>query len=253
MSPLPAWEGRPPRDWADAWSVPLIEAHAVLGSTNDRARELAAAGAPAFTTVIADLQTSGRGRGGAAWLAPAGSSLLISTILPVTSPPALHLPLLVGLAAARAIETVCPGAAVGIEWPNDLVLGGKVAGVLCEAAQARVVAGLGVNVRQGLEDFPDDLRARAGSLAAAGHRGVSRAALAGSWLGELARLLAASGAGLAPTVHGELARRDVLVGRRVRTHRGEAVARGIAPDGALLVDEGAGEPQRVVAGSAAPV
>src|ERR1700680_3499056 len=85
-------------------------------STNDRARELAIAGAPHGTLLTASEQTAGRGRQGRRWSAPAGSSLLMSVI--VRSPPAL-LPLI----AAVAVCDVA-GVAAQIKWPNDIVLSG---------------------------------------------------------------------------------------------------------------------------------
>jgi BirA family biotin operon repressor/biotin-[acetyl-CoA-carboxylase] ligase len=84
------------------------------GSTNDRARELAAAGAPHGTLVTASTQTAGRGRQGRRWSAPADSSLLISLVL--RSPPAL-LPLI----AAVAVCDIA-GEDAQVKWPNDIVL-----------------------------------------------------------------------------------------------------------------------------------
>src|SRR5437879_3482862 len=81
------------------------------GSTNDRARELAAAGAPHGMLVTASEQTAGRGRQGRSWSAPSGSSLLMSLLL--RSPP-----LLLPLAAAVAVCDVA-GEHAQIKWPND--------------------------------------------------------------------------------------------------------------------------------------
>src|SRR5271165_4527063 len=98
-------------------------------STNERARLLAAAGAPHGTLVTASVQTAGRGRQGRRWVAPARSSLLMSLVL--RSPPSL-LPLI----AAVAVCDVAGDDAL-IKWPNDVVLaraGGlaKLAGILAE-------------------------------------------------------------------------------------------------------------------------
>ena len=84
------------------------------GSTNERARELAIAGAPGGTLVTASEQSAGRGRQGRRWSAPSGSSILMSLVL--RSPPRL-LPLM----AALAVCDVAGGAAQ-IKWPNDVVL-----------------------------------------------------------------------------------------------------------------------------------
>jgi BirA family biotin operon repressor/biotin-[acetyl-CoA-carboxylase] ligase len=84
------------------------------GSTNDRARELASAGAPHGTLVTASAQSAGRGRQGRRWSAPANSSLLMSLVL--RSPP----PLLPLIAAVAVCEIA--GDAAQIKWPNDIVL-----------------------------------------------------------------------------------------------------------------------------------
>ena len=95
-------------------------------STNDRARELASAGAPHGALLTSEEQTAGRGRQGRTWVAPAGSSLLLSVVLRETD---VLLPLRAGLAVADLA-----GPAARVKWPNDVLLDGrKVAGVLVEA------------------------------------------------------------------------------------------------------------------------
>ena len=131
-------------------------------STNERARELAAAGAPHGTLVTASEQTAGRGRQGRRWSAPAGSALLMSLVL--RWPPSPRPPELLPLAAAVA---VCDVAAEGacIKWPNDIVLCderglAKLAGILIEGRpQERwAVLGIGLNVAVDLEQLPAEVR-----------------------------------------------------------------------------------------------
>jgi BirA family biotin operon repressor/biotin-[acetyl-CoA-carboxylase] ligase len=107
------------------------------GSTNDRARELALAGAPHGTLVTASSQSAGRGRQGRRWSAPADSALLMSLLL--HSPPAL-LPLI----AAVAVCDIA-GEEAQVKWPNDIVLvrGGRPAGAEGEAGAASTDAGFG--------------------------------------------------------------------------------------------------------------
>jgi BirA family transcriptional regulator, biotin operon repressor / biotin---[acetyl-CoA-carboxylase] ligase len=138
-------------------------------STNERARELAIGGAPHGTLVTASEQSAGRGREGRRWLAPPGSSLLMSVVL--RSPPGL-LPLIAALAVCDAV-----GERALIKWPNDVVLadpqaspgvGGaatgaalaKLAGILIEGRpqQDWAVLGIGVNVAVRLEQLPPELR-----------------------------------------------------------------------------------------------
>ncbi len=126
-------------------------------STNARARELAAAGAPHGTVVTAAEQSAGRGRQGRTWVAPAGRALLCSVLL--RDPPRL-LPLAAGVAVAEVV-----GEQASVKWPNDVLLGGrKVAGILVEwrPQQSWAVVGIGLNVA--VEEFPAELRSTAGTL-----------------------------------------------------------------------------------------
>lgn len=99
--------------------------------------------------VLAHAQTAGRGRAGRSWQAAAGSSLCLSIGLPMAGHSLPFLPLCVGVAVARHLETL--GVPVRLKWPNDLLLGSqKLGGVLCESFQteagAITVVGLGLNL-----------------------------------------------------------------------------------------------------------
>ena len=259
MGTLTRWEGEPLQSWAERWGVPLVEAYDAIDSTNDRLRELAENGGEPFAVVIAEQQTAGRGRGGATWHSPPGSGLWMSVLIPVAPAAVTHLPLLVGLAVARAIEGVVDGVAVKIEWPNDLIVDGlKVGGVLCESVEASVIAGIGVNVRTPPGGFPEEIAGRAGSLAGTRSIAPDRAALPGATVRELRKVVAAAralqaGQSLPPRLHQALSRRDALTGRRVKTEQaGAGVARGIDAGGALLLERANGSRVRVVAGSVTP-
>ena len=197
-------------------------------STNDRARELAAAGAPHGTLITAAEQTAGRGRQGRRWSAPPGRALLMSLVL--REPPAL-LP----LAAAVAVARVCgPGAKV--KWPNDVQLDGrKVAGILAESRQPAgwTVLGIGINVAVGPEDLPTELRDAAGGL------GLGPEHVADV----LAEVLHALDATLRTPLDAMLdawRARDVLIGKRVVWAAGEGIAAGIDGHGRLLVERADG-------------
>jgi BirA family transcriptional regulator, biotin operon repressor / biotin---[acetyl-CoA-carboxylase] ligase len=137
------------------------------GSTNDRARALAIAGAPHGTLVTADEQTAGRGRHGRSWSAPPGSSVLMSLIVRADPPPRL-LPLI----AAIAVCEVAGDDAL-IKWPNDVVVTlppapsagasgslAKLAGILIEGRpqEGWAVVGIGLNVAVRLDQLPPELR-----------------------------------------------------------------------------------------------
>jgi BirA family transcriptional regulator, biotin operon repressor / biotin---[acetyl-CoA-carboxylase] ligase len=204
-----------------------------IGSTNERARELAAAGAPHGTLVTTDLQTAGRGRQGRTWTAPAGRALLMSLV--VREPDEL-LPLRGGLAVADVA-----GAGARVKWPNDVLLDGrKIAGVLAEGRpQERwAVLGIGVNAAVDPDAYPADLRGRVGTL------GRAPAAVLGELLAALEVRLAEPGeAALAA-----LRARDALAGQPVRWAAGEGVGAGIDEAGALLVRRADGELVRLDAG-----
>lgn len=255
MSVLSVWQGRTVEAWRQAWGVPTLEIHDRIGSTNDRALALAREGAPHGSTVVADVQTAGRGRTGARWLSVPGGSVLLSVILRTRPDEATNLTLLMGLACAEALERCSPGLQVGLKWPNDLILeGGKLGGVLCEAVSSAtggsgIVVGVGVNLEApppnavAASDFPPVGLAAGfagppepGTLAG----GLVQAILtAGVWAGQpIPEPLLAS-----------YAMRDVLRGRRVATAAGVGTAAGIDPSGALLLRREDGTEARVQAGS----
>lgn len=248
------WHGEPVGTWRTLWGVPAFEAWERIGSTNDRAKELAAEPGNAFAVVVAREQTRGRGRRGASWHSPPDTGLWMSVVLPGEKP-ALHVPLLVGLAAAEAIQDASGSVRVGIEWPNDLVVGRrKLGGILCEGVPGAVVAGIGINLQTPEGGFPEGFRERATSLDMEGANSLSHGALGGLIVRALKRRLATPAVRLERDALVELAHRDALAARPVRTEEhGAGVARGIEPDGALVLERPDGSRVRVVAGSVRPV
>jgi BirA family biotin operon repressor/biotin-[acetyl-CoA-carboxylase] ligase len=248
---LSHWEGGPTEAWRAAWRVPRLEVYTSIGSTNNRALELAADPAHAFAVVIADRQTAGRGRRGAGWHSAPGSGLWMSVVLPWPRP-APHVTLLIGLAVAEGIEEAAPGVRVGLKWPNDLQVGGrKLGGVLCESAGAAAVAGIGINLRMP-EGAPAAVRERATSLERETGRVLPASELAGPVIAALRRGRRAST--LDAATLGALASRDALSGRPVDTdEHGHGIARGIDQHGAMVLERPDGFRVRVVAGSVRPL
>jgi BirA family biotin operon repressor/biotin-[acetyl-CoA-carboxylase] ligase len=250
---LTHWEGEPVRVWESVWEVPRFEAWSRLGSTNDRLRRLALAGAAPFSVVIAEEQTMGRGRTGRRWDSPPGLGLWMSVLLrPAATEAARLTPLIVGLAVCRAFEHVARELSASLKWPNDVLLGDrKAAGVLCEAAGAQgVVAGVGINVCQRLSDFPEPLRGRAVSLEMAAGRAVSRSTLAGALVAEMRALLSRPPLRLEGAVAREVERRDALRGLEIRVEDDvQGTARGVDANGRLQVEVASGRRHAVVAGS----
>lgn len=134
-------------------------------STNNDAQELALDGAEEGTLVIADHQTSGKGRDGRKWLSVAGKSLTISIILK----PGMHsyftgwFPLMAGVAVREALAGL--GLNSGLKWPNDILyLGKKLGGILCESSLKghrleQMIMGIGLNVNENENDLFDSTQA----------------------------------------------------------------------------------------------
>jgi BirA family biotin operon repressor/biotin-[acetyl-CoA-carboxylase] ligase len=138
---------------------------------------------------VAEVQTEGRGRLGRAWEAPAGTSVLVSVLLlPAVEASRLpELSLVAGGAVAQAIAEVT-GLDPAIKFPNDiLVRSRKVAGILAESSEGRVVLGIGVNVNHTLEQLPTDVKTEPTSLRLELGGPVSRARLLAAILLQLER------------------------------------------------------------------
>lgn len=234
-----------------ALGVPLH----VLGettSTNDEAKLAAKRGAAHGATWVAESQRGGRGRQGRTWVSPRGENLLFSVLARVACPPSRLPPLalVAGLAAHAGVQKALgERVQAKIKWPNDVVVGDKkLAGVLVESVLTgtrveALIIGIGINVYSRFEagDVPEELAARATSLALQGAPSLDRAELLADVLAALDRdveLVAARGLGI---VHGRLAALDALRGRRVTSEGApgdrlqEGVAEGIDLEGRLVV------------------
>lgn len=221
-----------------------------IPSTNDAAKALARAGAPAGTVVTAAAQTGGRGTKGRAWDSPPGLGLYVSVVFRPPAESLALLPLTAGLAARDAVEKSA-GVEARLKWPNDLLWEGrKLGGILCESAFTGVdldfsVVGIGINVGQKKDDFPVELRDRAVSLRQASGRSVGIESVLDALLPALAgwtERLAAEGA---PAIASAFSARAVpSIGDPIVLDCGEgpfpARYEGIAPDGALLVSTDSG-------------
>lgn len=237
-----------------------------LPSTQDWVRHWARLGAAEGLVVQAGEQTAGRGRLDRSWWSPPGTGLYLSILLRPDIPliQTAQLTMLVSLAAidaCRAVAQVDPRP----KWPNDLLLAGrKLAGVLTEieANGDRLhyaIIGLGLNVSMSFANTP--LAETAISLAEAGGRDIGDReigveAVRDAFLTSLEARYRRFQAGEAPVA--EWQERLEPVGRRVRIHQPDqpdlvGVARGVHPDGALLVDDGVGATHTIWAGDVTPL
>jgi len=212
-------------------------------STNTRARELAAAGAPHGTVVTAGEQKAGRGRQGRAWTAPADKALLYSAIVRPLQERHVMLPLAVPLAVCEAAEQLQPGIECKVKWPNDvLVEGRKLAGVLIEARpqDGWAVVGVGLNLSIQEEDLPPDMRDRAISLSGSPTPFTAAGILSlhlNRWVESKANEVLAAWRS-----------RDALRGREVAWEGGSGIADGVDDRGYLLVVTPGGDRVAVGAG-----
>jgi BirA family biotin operon repressor/biotin-[acetyl-CoA-carboxylase] ligase len=190
---------------------------------------------PEGAIVVADHQTSGRGRLGRRWEAPPGTAILCSLLLkPPASRGAPELALVAGVAVADAIERAT-GLAVQLKWPNDVMLRrAKIAGILAEMRGGAVILGVGLNVNQKREEMPE----RAGSLRSLTGREWNRDALLDELLDDLGARYAEWLEGGLDAVYDGLGPRDFLRGRRVSVNGTSGTAVKVDRNGRLEIDTG---------------
>jgi BirA family biotin operon repressor/biotin-[acetyl-CoA-carboxylase] ligase len=259
-----------------AWLGREIQYFDQTDSTNRVASELAIGGAAHGLAVIAEQQSSGRGRLGRSFFSPGYRNLYTSIVLrpklTVAQAPTLILSAAVAVADAIA-ATLAPGGTqlahpspaddIEIKWPNDVLLGGlKTSGILMEmsaegARVAHAILGIGVNLNVERSEFPAEFRQRATSLRAhrqpTGGEAIDRVAFTRRLYGILEDVLdvhASRGfAGLRSRfdAYFRMAGRAIEV-TGMDASRLAGIARGIADDGALEVERADGRIERVLAG-----
>ena len=201
-----------------------------VDSTNKVLRELAFHGAPSGQVVIADEQTTGRGRRGRSFFSPKDKGIYFSYLLKPDMAPAdaVTLTAWTAVAVLRGISRVT-GFTPGIKWVNDLVSNGrKLCGILTEMSIESetcriesIIIGIGINVNNGEEDFSEEIRDIATSIILETGVKTSRAALAAAITEEMDRLRAAW-----PGARGEYLEayraHDITCGRQVNVISGAA-------------------------------
>ncbi len=234
------------------WEVP---------STNGVLRRMAQTGAPEGTVVLAETQHSAPARAGGTWFSPPTLNMYASVLLrPEISARAIPVfSFIPSLAMSDAIRI--EGLPTQVKWPNDVVVDRlKVAGSLVEFAAAGerieyVILGMGVNLnvdREALSTALGEAARGATSLRERARREIDRNAFTGRLLTFLDRWVAAYRTqGPEPVLDG-WRDRDVLAGRRVEIWSGclqrAGLARGVSPDGFLLVEDAEGRAHTVMDG-----
>lgn len=240
-----------------------IESFGEIDSTNSYLLRQPGPAPGRYRVAVTDKQTKGRGRRGRSWISPPGSGICLSVAYTFATRPD-NLPALTlafGIAVSEALEGLGVGC-VQLKWPNDLVVGGgKLGGILTEtqpreSGAITVVAGVGINVDLGGELDPapgTGWSRRAADIVGVAKNAPPRETLAARLIDSLCTtFLIAETDGFGSYLR-DWPRRDWLLGRQVTidTARDQitGVCMGIAADGALLVDTGAGEPDRITSGS----
>jgi BirA family biotin operon repressor/biotin-[acetyl-CoA-carboxylase] ligase len=210
--------------------------HRVTDSTNERAKLLAASGAPHGTLVTADEQSAGRGRHGRVWTGATGHSLLMSLLVRGLGREDALLPLVAAVAVCEACEATAP-VSCRIKWPNDVWIDGrKVSGILVEGRPQEGWAVLGIGVNVSTPEFPDELAETATSLALAAGSAPPTDEVLEALLASLDRLLVAAPA----EVLAAWRERDALLDAPVAWNGGRGRGAGITDAGALRVETDAG-------------
>ena len=194
---------------------------------------------------VAEFQTAGRGRLDHEWHAARGENLTFSVVLDAAdmSPPEVAtLPLVVGLAVARAVGALLGNSSlVAVKWPNDVLVGGKkICGILCERNGDAVIAGVGLNVNQ--TDFPAEIAARATSLRLVAGSPFDRDDVLNGVVAEIGDMHSRWLRGGFAALRGAFAAVDYLKGRMVSVFSTdddkapfEGLCGGVQEDGSLLV------------------
>lgn len=223
--------------WPDGWLVRSLDA---TGSTMDDARPLSAQAARGC--VMARSQSAGRGRlPGRGWAAAEGQSLLATYWFPRREFGDAPLPLVAGLAVAKAIDAWIAGAGLrraprlSLKWPNDVLCSGKkIAGILCEGSGDAAFAGIGLNCLQtrfegGYRTAPSSLLIETGraldppKLGALIARAFERMTGGHGWKEEYEAMLDGKGSGAAFALG-------------LGSGQVEGIIRGVGEDGALLLE-----------------
>lgn len=208
-----------------------------IDSTNNYLKKLAAEGAPHGTVAVANCQTGGKGRLGRSFQSPGGVGVYLSILLRPECPPEelMHLTCAVGVAMCDAVEQAA-GIRPGIKWINDLVCGKqKIAGILAELGMgpdgnvSYAVVGIGINCCQTLQDFPEELRGRAASLAMVTGQPIDRARVAAAMMAELAKMDETLFTGKEAML--QRYRADcITLGQQISLVRGDEIRHGLALD-----------------------
>ncbi|MGI6421591.1 MAG: biotin--[acetyl-CoA-carboxylase] ligase [Syntrophomonadaceae bacterium] len=229
-----------------------------IDSTNNYAKTLAADGHPEGTVVIAESQSSGRGRRGRQWYSDSGQGIFLSLILrpPLPVNELSRINMAIALAIVDALQEV--GIKSGIKWPNDILIKDrKIAGILTEAITDMdgiefIVSGIGLNVNTLIEDFPAELRPIVTSVREEAGRMVSRVHLLQILLLKLEQRYQQLISGAFTEILEQVRTLSLVIGRDITIKQLGGITEGRAIDidnnGFLLVRDGQGNIHHLMSG-----
>jgi len=235
-----------------------------VGSTNSVAWKEAEEGASHGTVVVAEEQTSGKGRLARRWESPAGLGIWMSVVLRPAVPPstAPGITICASLAVAKAVRLLY-ALPVTLKWPNDVMVDErKLCGILTEMKTIRrkvgfVICGIGINVNQSREDFSPELRGSATSVFLSTGTRADRVELFVLVLKELERHYNTFLESGLPTLVKDWRTMCPLFGRIVRVKTRDEEVEGvffdIEPSGALVLRLDSGVQRSFLAGDVEPV
>lgn len=207
--------------------------------------------------VLANVQTSGRGRHGRCWSHTPTAGLAFSFAWKIAGPPRPVITLAVGVALAEAVMELAPVDAK-LKYPNDLLIGGKkIAGILTELKGPNnrqvAIVGVGVNVNVAPWQLPDEVKDIATSLLAECKIKISREALVAIFLNRLEPLLVLlASAGSGKIIVSRYKKLSLVIGRKIAvTGAGDEIIGEVMDmddDGGLMIDTGAGSLKKIIAG-----
>ncbi len=234
-----------------------ISYHAEVTSTQDIASKLARDGAEEGTCVIAEKQTSGRGRKGRNWVSPFKDGIYISIILRPNLKPVhiIQIPLVAGVAMVKAIEQTTK-LTPGIKWPNDIFIDGrKVAGILTEVncdidTVHYVILGIGININTDIDTLPEEVKGIATSLSQECGHNVSRAKFTGQLLIEMGKVYTEYVTNGFASLGKQWTDHNITLGSKVKVNDGQSEILGTAieidDDGFLIIETQDGQKQRII-------
>ncbi len=247
------------------WAARELEFYPVIDSTNNIATEAGKSGKASGFLAVADRQDAGRGRRGRSWVSPPDYNVFMSIMIrpDISIDKAPGLTLVMALSILKGIEDMLPQEekeSLGIKWPNDIVLSKKkICGILTELFPTGnqneffVVIGVGINVNQPADLFPEDIKDMAGSVLSVTGKKISRSELISGCMKRFEDYYEAYvREGNLSTLRAEYEDKLLNIGKPVRVldPKGdyEALSKGITDDGALIVELPDGEMRQINAG-----